>query len=68
MPETGRGACLSWSEERENPQPTGGCGFSRCARAGGAQASTVSSRRLRVRVKSSGMPGPIVVASVALVM
>ena len=33
-----------------------------------AQASSVSSRRLRVRFTSTGMPGPMVVDTVILVM
>ena len=49
----------------ESPPPPWGDGLSSAV---GAQASAVSSRRLRVRVKSSGMPGPIVVDTVAFSM
>ena len=62
-----RGDLWEVAADGESPPPRWGGGLS-SGGAGRGQASTVSSRRLRVRVKSSGMPGPIVVARVALVM
>lgn len=57
----------SSSRRRESPPPPSGRRALVVSRWDD-QASAVSSRRLRVRVASSGMPGPIVVASVALAM
>lgn len=72
---TARTATAAYENE-DGPRTSKGCGARPCHTRRGfrtsAEAQTAagssSTRRLRVRLASSGMPGPIVVASVAFLM